>query len=134
MSNRRNGLTITFGLADLPMLAGAFSIARNAAMMSGRPRHKARLEAFRLQVEAAIPPAAKLFGTYDFCDIVLAIEAGATYSVRAERKDWYGDHTILVTVGDKSYKARETVKDGHEALVASTLDLLDQISAITAEA
>lgn len=135
MSNKREvALTLSFELADLPMLASAIAIGRNEALMSNRPRQRDRLEAIRKQFDAAIPPAARAFGRYDFCDIVIAVGEGKPYEVRTERRDgWLSEHDVTVTVDGRTYKARDVPKDGHNAVAAAILAMLDEIAPLPRE-
>lgn len=130
MSNKREiGLTMSFALADLPMLASAIAIGRNEALMSGRQQHRDRMEGYRKQFDAAVPPAGKAFGRYDFCDIVIAVGAGEPYEVKAVRREgWYADYDVTVTVKGRTYRAKETVKKEDDPIVAAIAAMLEEVS------
>lgn len=128
-TNKHPGLTMTFGLADLPMLAGALSIGRNTAMMYHKPRQQARMEEYRKAFDEAIPYAARAFGRYDFYDIVTAVSEGARYEVHAQGRDrWSHDKHVLVVMPDRTYSSKDAYREGVEAVVAAVKELLDEIS------
>lgn len=134
MSNGRNKVTIEYDVTDLPMIAHAFLLAGNRAMMSGAPEAEARLRVLEQTIQAMIPEEARLFHALHWAEIGTALEAGSEWKVEFVETEgvWtrqIRNGHILVTVGDKVYRSEKQVSANSPALEAVT-NLLNDLAPI----
>lgn len=114
MTNRK--VTLEFDVADLPMLADSLRTTICEAMISERPRAKARAERYRTMIEALVPEPARVFDGMTWSDICIALEGAGSYSVGFEQwgSDWsresggrvYG--IIYVAIGGRRWSSHDT--------------------------
>lgn len=134
MSNNRTGVTLSFfDISDLPALAHALMIARNTAMMSGKPVAAQRLQALQEQVSALIPDAVKVFDEADWCEILAAIYEGEEWSVdvrkpRGHDSFWVREGHICVEIGDKTWLSRARDHSLDTPVVDDLRALLEEIA------
>lgn len=137
MDNKRNKVSLEFDVTDLPMVADAFSIARNTAMMCGRPVAKERLERLRQAVEALVPEPARVFDGEVWAEIGAALSTAARWSLAVERPDWRGSYYrtgwLVVTVDGKRWKSDGSEHSAAGPEAAAVAALLAELAPVGCE-
>lgn len=113
MTNRK--VTLEFDVSDLPLLANSLRTTTCEALISDRPRAKARAEQYRRAIEDLIPEPARVFDGLTWSEICIALEGANSYSVGFEH--WGYDFSkesgsrsqglIFVAIGDRRWSSRD---------------------------
>lgn len=137
MGNKRTEVVFSFEKTDLPMIADAFMIARNAALMSGNRLAQQRLEQLRLMIEACVPQEARIFDGEIWAEIGIALSTARTWSISVVPVSWRPswDRTGQITVEiDGSKWASEDCNYAPDcAEMAAVAALLEDLAPLGAE-
>jgi hypothetical protein len=103
-------ISLQISVGDLPMMAHAFMIARNTALMCGHSVAKKRLAAYLAQIEALIPPEIRIFDPEVWAEICAAISTCNDWSCGIREPRWDRNHhepgCIVIRVDDKTWVQR----------------------------
>lgn len=126
-SNRKNTTDFSVPNAFLPVLAHALAISRNTQMMSGAPAAEKMAEALRIEVEARIPDAIRIFDDAHWCEAATATQSECVH-VGIHPRGWRnGGMTyavIAVTDSGRFFTSNKTFAEQEASRLASEIAAL----------
>lgn len=118
-TNGRRIKYLRYDEADAPMIASAFRLGANVALCGQNEGARGRMKEYARAVMENVPPEAAFFNMQDvWSEIMMAIDASASFEVRWKRETYGTKGTAEVIVGKRSWRTDmdSISQDGAEAL------------------
>jgi len=136
-TGNRHKVTVEFELSDLAMVADAFMIARNTAMMCGNAKAQERLEQLRRMIDEMVPKEARIFNRYCWSEIGMALRTAKQWRVCIVksnwRRRWETTGYLGVEVDGRGWHSKEIGYSMQSAAFTAVGAVLDGLAALDAE-